>query len=85
MFTEFAEGAPAIDYSSVLCEILTMSKTYKIRALIKGCKMLEFNENISVDLLVRKPESEGFLAILMFKDTHNVNPEQLLSNVFKYN
>ena len=69
----------------MLCEIVTKNKTYKIRALIKGCKMLEFNENISVELLVNKPESEGFLAILMFKDTHNVSPEQLLANVFKHN
>ena len=61
-----------------------MNKTYKIRALIKGCKMLEFNENISIDLLVKKPESEGFLAILMFKDTHNVSSEQLMANVFKH-
>ena len=79
------EGAPVIDYSSVLCEIVTATKTYKIRALVKGCKMLEFNENISVDLLVNKPESEGFLAILMFKETHDVTSEQLLSNVFKHN
>jgi len=46
--------------------------------------MLEFNENLSVDLLVRKPESEGFLAILMFKDPHNASSEQLAKNVFKY-
>jgi len=46
--------------------------------------MLEFNDNISADLLVRKPESEGFLAILMFKDPHNFQNEQLLKNVFKH-
>ncbi len=79
------EGAPNIDYSSLLCEIVTSKKVYKIRALIRGCKMLEFNENINVDLLVKKPESEGFLAILMFKEVHDVSGESLLKNIYKHN
>ena len=46
--------------------------------------MLEFNENINVEKLINKPESEGYLAILMCKDPHNWTTDMILSNIFKH-
>lgn len=44
---------------------------YKIRSFLKNAKLIEFNENIQgesgVPTLVKKPESDGFLAIFMLK------------------
>jgi len=77
-------GALTMDYATVICEIVTKSKTYKIRSLIKGCKLIEVNEKLTAELLKNKPESEGYIAIIMFKDVHDVTPAKLLSNIFKY-
>ncbi len=73
-----------MDYATVICEIVTQTKTYKIRSLIRGCKLIEVNERLTAEFLQKKPESEGYLAILMFKETHNIEPSKLLTNIFKY-
>ena len=73
-----------IDYATVICEIVTTKKTYKIRSLIRGCKLIEVNDKLTAELLIKKPESDGYLAILMFKETHNIDSSKLLSNIFKY-
>ena len=57
---------------SIICEIIMESGTvYKIRSFLKNAKLIEFNENIQgesgVPTLVKKPESDGFLAIFMLK------------------
>ena len=53
---------------SVLCEVVMSSgKIYKIRSFVKNAKMIEFNTRLStnIELLINKPEEEGYLAILM--------------------
>ena len=54
--------------NSVLCEVAMASgKVYKIRSFVKNAKMIEQNTRLStnIELLVHKPEEEGYLGILM--------------------
>ena len=53
---------------SVLCEIVMNSgKIFKIRSFVRNAKMIEFNTRLTtnIELLINKPEEEGYLAILM--------------------
>ena len=65
-------GAANLDMRSVICEICMRSgTTYKVRSFVKNAKLIEYNERIldkeGIQTLVEKPESDGFLAIIMLK------------------
>ena len=79
------QGAQVIQYESLVCEITTKNqKSYKIRALIKGCKLIEINDRLTPELLTAKPESDGFLAIMMFNADHDLLPDKLLKKIYKW-
>ena len=46
---------------------MSSGKIYKIRSFVKNAKLIEFNARLAsnVDLLVNRPEEEGYLAIFM--------------------
>lgn len=72
----FVAGATNLTHETIICEVLTQSgKVYKIRSFIKNAKLIEINEPVSqnIDLLVSKPETDGFLAIFMFKHIESGN------------
>ena len=53
---------------SVICEVVMASgKVYKIRSFVRNAKLIEQNTRLqsNIDLLVNKPEEEGYLGILM--------------------
>ena len=59
-----------LDYPTVICEINSLSgKVYKVRSFLRGAKLIEVNERIveNIQLLIDKPESDGFLGIVMLK------------------
>ena len=59
-----------MDFTSVVCEVhMESEKVYKIRSFVKRAGLIEVNERLKENpqLLVEKPESDGFLAIMMFK------------------
>ena len=35
--------------------------------MLKNCKQIEFNDHLTPELLCKKPETDGYLAIFMFK------------------
>ena len=62
------EGAAPTSKESVICEIVMSSGTrYKVRSFVRNAKLIEFNARLqsNLDLLVNRPEQEGYLAILM--------------------
>ena len=53
---------------SVICEVVMAGgKVYKIRSFVRNAKLIEQNTRLqsNIDLLVNKPEEEGYLGILM--------------------
>ena len=56
---------------------MNSGKVYKIRSFVKNAKMIEFNERLrsNIDLLVNKPEEEGYLAILMLPIVGGTSPD----------
>ena len=71
------EGASNLSMQSVLCEIrMASGKLYKIRSFCKNAKFIEFNARLdtNIDLLVNKPEEEGYLAILMMPIVGGTSP-----------
>ena len=62
----------------MLCEVrMASGKVYKIRSFTKNAKMIEFNARLAtnIDLLVNKPEEEGYLAILMLPIAGGTSPD----------
>ena len=68
----------------MICDVVTAAKVYRIRAMIKNVKLIEFNDRLSPELLVNKTETEGFLAILMFRNLEPTDgPKELVRHIFK--
>ena len=62
------EGAAVMSQESVICEVEMVSgRIHKIRSFVKNAKIIEQNTRVqqNVNLLVERPEHEGYLAILM--------------------
>ena len=86
-FLKWLEGAITIEFASVICEVLTQSgKIYKIRAFMKNCKQIEYNDRLTPELLVTKPETDGYLAIFMFKkvEEHETCTD-LIKHIYQFN
>ena len=63
---------------SVICDVAMASgKVYKIRSFVKNAKLIEQNTRLqtNIDLLVNKPEEEGYLGILMLPNNAGQSPE----------
>ena len=63
--------------------------TYKIRSFLKNAKLIEFNERlqdeVGIQNLVEKPESDGFLAIFMLKTLEQGGNTQSLESLVEKN
>ncbi|XP_065313620.1 protein Abitram-like isoform X1 [Gordionus sp. m RMFG-2023] len=62
------KGAQVIKLNSLLCTIETEENIYKIYPACEG-KLIEINENLitNPDLLLQKPDKEGYIAIILPK------------------
>jgi len=63
------KGAQNVNASSVLCIIRCEDNTeYRVKACVKG-KLIEVNENLVTNpqLLLHKPETEGYIAVVLQK------------------
>ena len=74
------KGAQNMSMQSIICEVgMVSGKVYKIRSFAKNAKMIEFNERLlsanNIDLLVSRPEEEGYLAILMLPIVGGTSPD----------
>ena len=89
-------GAAKMDFFTIVCTIeMESGTTYKVRSFIKNVKMIEYNDRLvkMPELLADLPESDGFLAILMFNRLENPghedyvkgadSNENLIKNVFE--
>jgi hypothetical protein len=52
--------------------------------MIKNAKLIEFNDRLTPELLVTKPENEGYLAIFMFRTLEPTDgSKELVKLIFK--
>ena len=53
---------------------------------MKNCKQIEYNDRLTPELLVTKPETDGYLAIFMFKkvEEHETCTD-LIKHIYQFN